>query len=293
MSTEHYTQGFFAHLRIGATRSAEIIAPLVVNLLPVRSVVDIGCGDGSWLAVFRELGVDDIHGVDGEYVDRALLQIPHDCFQALDLAQPLRLERVFDLAISLEVAEHLPQDCAPGFVEGLTRLAPFVLFSAAIPFQGGDNHINEQWPDAWAALFKRHDYVPVDFIRKRVWQDNSVEWWYAQNTLLFARADLIESNTALKAEFEQTNPDQLCLVHPRRYLGEEGVAHGPRLRQPSGVKEASRLLLVALKNSLRKRLYSIFDKTGAALISVLITTHSHGRSTQQAIDIFLSQDFPL
>jgi hypothetical protein len=293
MSTEHYTQRFYEHLRIGATRSAEVIAPLVLHLLPVRSVVNIGCGDGSWLAVFRKLGVDDTHGVDGEYVDRDLLQIPHDCFQALDLAQPLRLERVFDLAISLEVAEHLPQDCAPGFVEGLTRLAPFVLFSAAIPFQGGDNHINEQWPDAWAELFKRHGYVPVDCIRKRVWRDNSVEWWYAQNTLLFARADLIESNTALKPEFEQTNPDQLCLVHPRRYLGEEGVAHSQQLREPSGVKEASRLLLVALKNSFRKRLDSIFGKAGAALITVLIPTHGHGRSTGQVIDIVLSQDFPL
>lgn len=93
------------------------MVPLVLQLLPVRSVVDVGCGDGSWLSVFRKLGVTDILGVDGEYVDQDILQIPQDCFQALDLTKPFRLQRAFDLAISLEVAEHLPPDCAPAFVE--------------------------------------------------------------------------------------------------------------------------------------------------------------------------------
>jgi len=260
MSSEYYTKNFYERLRGGATRSAEVIVPLVLRLLPTHSVVDVGCGDGSWLAVFRKFGVEEVLGIDGEYVDRSLLQIPQECFQALDLTKPFGLGRVFDLAISLEVAEHLPPDCGPTFVEGLTRLAPFVLFSAAIPFQGGEHHVNEQWPDKWAELFKAHDYVPVDFIRKRVWQNDDVEWWYAQNTLLFAQANLIERNAALKAEFENTNPKQLCLVHPRQYLYLEGVARAQQARQPSGVKEASRLLLVSIRNALRKRLYSIFSK---------------------------------
>jgi SAM-dependent methyltransferase len=152
------------------------MAPLVLQLLPVRSVVDVGCGDGSWLAVFRELGVDEILGVDGEYIDREILQIPQDCFQAVDLSKPFDLGRVFDLAISLEVAEHLPSESAPVFVESLTRAAPLVLFSAAIPFQGGVHHVNEQWPDKWAGLFRGHDYVPVDFLRKRIWRNDAVEF---------------------------------------------------------------------------------------------------------------------
>ena len=260
MFSEYYTRDFYEQLRNGATQSAKVMVPLVLQLLPVRSVVDIGCGDGSWLAVFRKFGVEEILGVDGEYVDRSLLQIPQDCFKALDLTGPFGLGRGFDLAISLEVAEHLPPDCARGFVEGLTRLAPFVLFSAAIPFQGGEHHVNEQWPDKWAELFKVHDYLPVDFIRKRVWQNDAVEWWYAQNTLLFARADLIERNAVLKAEFEKTNPNQLCLVHPGQYLYREGVARSQQPGQPSGVKEASRLLLISMRNALRKRLHSIFGK---------------------------------
>jgi SAM-dependent methyltransferase len=257
MPSDHYTKSFYEEHRNGAIRSAEVMVPLVLELLPARSVVDVGCGDGSWLAVFRKLGVDEILGVDGEYVDRSLLQIPQDRFQALDLTKPFGLGRVFDLAVSLEVAEHLPAGCAPVFVECLTRLAPFVLFSAAIPFQGGEHHVNEQWPDKWAELFKEHGYLPVDFIRKQVWKNAAVEWWYAQNTLLFVRANLIESDKALKAEFERTNPNQLSLVHPRRYLSALGPAQSPAL----GVKSASRLLFACLRDSVRRRIHALRRKS--------------------------------
>jgi SAM-dependent methyltransferase len=265
MRSEHYTRSFYERLRNGATRSAEVIAPLVLQFVSVRSVVDVGCGDGSWLAIFRKLGVNDIQGIDGDYVDPDLLQIPRDRFQSFDLTKPFSLGRTFDLAVSLEVGEHLPLETAIFFVESLTRLAPLVLFSAAIPFQGGDHHINEQWPDKWAELFKQHGYVPVDFIRKRVWEDESVEWWYAQNTLLFVRAGLLDSNTQLKAEFERTNSDQLRLVHPRQYLYlqslyREAAVRAEQPRQPSGVKEASRLFLVCMRNAVRKRVYSILRK---------------------------------
>ena len=218
MVSEYYTADFYEKHRSGAIRSAEVMVPIVLGLVPAHSVVDIGCGDGSWLAVFQRFGVEDIVGLDGEYVDPGLLQIPRDCFQCFDLARPFRVGRVFDLAVSLEVAEHLPVESGPAFVESLTCLAPLVLFSAAIPFQGGEHHVNEQWPDKWAAYFREHDYLPIDFIRKRVWQNNQVEWWYAQNTLLFARADVIGGSSALKLEFERTNPSQLALVHPKQYL---------------------------------------------------------------------------
>lgn len=256
MSSEHYTRSFYEEIRNGSARSAEAILPLVLELVHPSSVVDVGCGDASWLAVFRKLGVEDIFGIDGDYVEPELLQVPRDRFQASDLSKPFTLPRTFDLAISLEVAEHLPADCASIFVESLTRLAPAVLFSAAIPFQGGNHHVNEQWPDKWAALFREHDYLPVDCIRKRVWENAAVEWWYAQNTLLFARASLLESNMALKAEFEKTNPNQLRLVHPKNYV----EAFIPVQPAPWGVRAASRLLIVCLRNAISRRFYSMARK---------------------------------
>jgi SAM-dependent methyltransferase len=265
MDSQFYTTSFYEEIRSGSTKSAEVIVPLMLGLLPVSSVVDIGCGDGSWLFVFRKLGVEDVLGLDGEYVDRNVLQIPQDRFQAVDLTKPFGLKRVFDLAISLEVGEHLPAESASGFVASLCGLAPAVLFSAAIPFQGGNHHINEQWPDKWAELFKEHEYVPVDFLRKRVWQNETVEWWYAQNTLLFVRADLLERNTQLKAEFERTSPDQLRLVHPRQYLHLQSLYREAAVRAenpppPSGLREASRQFLVCLRNAVRWRLDRIDKK---------------------------------
>ena len=259
MASQPYTKDFYDSLRNGAVRSAEIMVPLVLEVIPARSVVDVGCGDGSWLAVFRRNGVGDVLGLDGDYIDRETLQIPRESFRATDLTNPLTIDREFDLAISLEVAEHLPPECAELFVTNLTKLAPAILFSAAIPFQGGTRHVNEQWPEKWAALFQQFGYVPVDFIRKRVWRNESVEFWYAQNTLLFVQSIVAERSHALKEELRQTNPGQLSLVHPRQYLAlqaqySEAIARAQNPPPPSGVKEASRMLLICLRNSLRKRL---------------------------------------
>lgn len=213
-----YDERFFEELREGARRSARVIVPLVVRRLGPRSVVDVGCGLGTWLAVFVENGVVDVVGIDGDYVDPARLEIPPERFVAHDLSTPLRLERRFDLAVSLEVAEHLPVDRAATFVDSLTALAPFVLFSAAIPFQGGTNHVNEQWPEYWAAIFEERGFAPVDCIRRDVWSDENVEWWYAQNTLLFVEEARLGAPTAGGTPFERTPRSQLALVHPRQYL---------------------------------------------------------------------------
>jgi len=251
-----YNKSFYEERRGGVASSAATIVPLVLTVVQAGSVVDVGCGEGGWLAAFRSLGVEDVWGIDGDHVPRALLQIPEQQFQVADLAKPLRMERVFDLALALEVAEHLPPECAEGFVASLIRLAPAVLFSAAIPFQGGVHHVNEQWPEVWAALFKKHDYVPVDFLRKRVWNDEKVDWWYAQNTLLFVHPRLLASNAAVRAEFEQTCPAQLSLVHPRKFLEVAKPAPVPSW----GVKGASQLLMASFKNAVRKRAGLMFGR---------------------------------
>ncbi len=212
-----YTQKFYKDQSVGSRRSAEAIVPLVLTLIKPQSVIDVGCGLGTWLSVFKEFGVQDVFGIDGDHVDRSMLQIPNERFTAFDLKKPIPINRQFDLVISLEVAEHLPEDCAKTFIHSLTGLGPVILFSAAIPFQGGTNHLNEQWPDYWANHFNEDGYVAVDCLRKKVWQDDQVEWWYAQNMLVFSRKDYLASNALLKEEFENTHPSQLSIVHPRKY----------------------------------------------------------------------------
>lgn len=213
-----YTNDFYEEQRDGSRRSAEQIVPLVLELIRPRRVVDVGCGVGTWLSVVSEQGVTDVLGIDGDYINRQLLMIPERQFRPANLAQPLQVNEQFDLVLSLEVAEHLPSECAALFVESLTQLGPIVLFSAAVPFQGGTHHINEQWPDYWAEHFRARGYVAIDYIRKRVWQNQAVSVEYAQNTLLFARRDYVAGHAVLEREFAATNQQQLSIIHPRAYL---------------------------------------------------------------------------
>jgi hypothetical protein len=165
------------------------------------------------------MGVTDFLGIDGDYVDSGKLLIAPDRFRALDLTQPFSLERSFDLVMTLEVAEHLPEASASGFIKSLVALGPVVLFSAAVPYQGGTGHINEQWPEYWAALFSRERYVAIDCIRPRVWSNPEVQPWYAQNALLFVKEDVLVDNQALRAERDGSLGRPLNLVHPDQYVG--------------------------------------------------------------------------
>jgi SAM-dependent methyltransferase len=225
-----YTRAFFATQRESAAAGARHIVPIALELARPGSVIDIGCGVGAWLAAFAERGVDDVIGMDGEYVEESQLLIPSPNFLPVDLSRPFRLGRRFDLAVSLEVAEHLPADAAREFIDSLTRLAPVVLFSAAVPGQGGVSHVNEQWPAYWAELFRELGYYPVDAVRHRVWNNPEVPWWYAQNTLLFVdgRDRSVSPPSALPLD---GNDQPLPLVHPRLYGGVRDAMESITTRQ--------------------------------------------------------------
>src|SRR5688572_24615493 len=135
-----FTQNEHAHLQASSRASARVVMPLVLRVTGARSVVDIGCGTGAWLAVCAELGMTNYLGLDADSAE-PLLQIPRSHFQPADLSRPLMLDTHYDLAMSLEVAEHLPPEAGLLLVKELTQLAPQVLFSAAVPGQFGVGHI--------------------------------------------------------------------------------------------------------------------------------------------------------
>jgi hypothetical protein len=151
-------------------------------------------------------------GVDGPHIAVADLEIAPDEFVSQDLTQPFDLRRRFDLVVSLEVAEHLPPEIASVFVSSLVAHGPAVLFSAAIPFQGGAGHVNEHWPSYWADLFAVHGFVPVDIVRPVVWADEQVAYWYAQNTVLYVDRDHNDIDV-LRARGSRSDLP-LDLVHP-------------------------------------------------------------------------------
>lgn len=214
-----YTRDYFAgDEALTARRSAAALVPAILDLIHPTSVVDVGCGTGEFLAAFQEHGVDDILGIDGRYVDKDLLAIREKQFRAIDISRPFTLDRTYDLAFCLEVAEHLAPESASGFIESLTRLAPVILFSAAIPRQGGVHHVNEQWPSYWATFFEQHGFIVVDALRKRIWEDQTIDVWYRQNILFFCSAAALAGNPALAREAETTNRRMLSAVHPELYL---------------------------------------------------------------------------
>ena len=139
-----YKKEFFESRKTKTNLSAAALVPIVLELIQPKSAIDVGCATGEWLEVFQQNGVNEIFGIDGEYVDRSLLVIPQENFKALDLSKPFTLDKTYDLAICLEVAEHIAPESAANFIESLTQLAPIILFSAAIPFQVGTHHVNEQ-----------------------------------------------------------------------------------------------------------------------------------------------------
>jgi SAM-dependent methyltransferase len=233
-----------------------------------RSVVDLGCGHGIWLETFVRHGVDDYLGIDGDWVPLEKLHFPRERFLAARLDRPLRLARRFDLAVSLEVGEHLPERGAKRFVRNIAALAPTVLFSAAVPYQRGTDHLNEQWPDYWAALFREHGYVVLDGLRPLVWSSDAVFSFYRQNVLMFAAPQAIEAHPLLAQDRERTVEEQLSIVHPE--LMESLAAH-PRehVRRPSArelmLSELLPALPVAAARAVRWRLAQLTKRTSHRL----------------------------
>jgi hypothetical protein len=183
-----YDERFFTYSSRLSPESAKTVVPVLRELFPqVKSVVDFGCARGVWLDSWKQTGVEDIQGVDGDYVDTSAMIIPNNKFHAQDLNDEIYLGRRFDLACSLEVAEHLQPENSDKFVQSLTRHANVVLFSAAPPGQGGESHINEQSLDFWRDKFRKQGYSAYDCVRDRIAGMDNVLYWYRFNIILYVR----------------------------------------------------------------------------------------------------------
>lgn len=210
-----FSPDIYAVIRDGAIRSANEVAPLVYSRLGhPRSVIDVGCGEGWWARAFAELGCIVV-GIDESITVETIAETDTGVMRFLpgDLtgdawAHP---DLRSDLAVCLEVAEHLPAGVGAGLVRTLCELAPLVLFSAAIPGQGGHGHLNEQWLEYWRDRFLECGYVLHDGFRDHFWNDPNVEPWYAQNLVLFGRDS---SLAALDLPIAYT---ARRLVHPTIY----------------------------------------------------------------------------
>jgi len=186
VTDHHYSADFYQYIDEGSHASARVVSGLLLAEMKIKSVLDVGGGHGAWAAEWLAAGVKDVIAVDGSYVRQDQLAIPAKNFVAHDLSTPLNLERKFDLVQSLEVAEHLPHDKADLFVDNLLRHGDVILFSAAVPHQGGEHHVNEQPPEYWRQRFASRGYAVFDWLRPRLSSRRDVKAWYRFNSFLYA-----------------------------------------------------------------------------------------------------------
>lgn len=177
----------YEEIRGGAKRSAAAIVPWLLEFIPAKTVLDVGCGEGWFAREFAAHGcatwaIDStVQGISASYANLLV-------FEHRDLLTCETLYRGHvDLAVCLEVAEHLPESRAEWLIDQLCAIAPVVVFSAAIPGQGGHGHLNEQWPSYWIPLFEGNGFTVTDAARLTFWDQGHVEPWYRQNLMIAAR----------------------------------------------------------------------------------------------------------
>lgn len=213
---EQYNQGFYNQQANESYKTAKNVLELIFEkiMLP-KSVLDIGCGVGSWLKAATELGANDIFGIDGSDLAKINLFIDSDRFEQRDLTKFTHLNRQFDMAISLEVAEHISSDKHHAYIKTICSHSETILFSAAIPYQGGTGHVSENWPQYWKTQFSAHGYECFDIIRPIIWDAKGISFWYKQNILMFAKG---KAASLLKERGYSPATNVLALVHPEMYL---------------------------------------------------------------------------
>lgn len=243
-----YDQRFYDEQMTPSLASARIYLRHLWHYLQPDSVLDVGCGRGTWLKACKELGAGTLVGYDGPWNDPSQMLDPDIRFQGVDLNERFAPPDKFDLAISLEVGEHLEARYADRFVESIAASADCVLFGAALVGQGGCHHVNEQMQSYWAHRFKRHGFVPFDLFRPRLWGNEEVRFWYRQNTFLYLR-----QGSAPYRAFKARGIDEMAdsafmdCIHPALY--QQKIAdRGFRFK----LEDLARSLVRALKRRVRR-----------------------------------------
>lgn len=176
-----YTEAYYKRISEGAIKSAKEVYKELNSLIEIIDVIDIGCGVGEWSS-----GNPLYTGVDFNIPLRSLIIDPEqyiNCNLEKDIVNP---SRKYSLCLCLEVAEHISETRADVLVEMLCNLSDKVLFSAAIPNQGGTGHINEQWQTWWEKKFRAKGFGAA-YNQPDIRNNEDVELWYRQNIVLYVK----------------------------------------------------------------------------------------------------------
>lgn len=186
-----YNDAYYAYVDQEAERSAPVIVDSVDQVFHPGSVIDVGCGSGALLAEFGKRGT---RGKGLEYSQAGIVRCRKRGLNVLpfDIETDGGLELgCFDVAICLEVAEHLHARFAEPLTCLLGRLSSSVVFSAAVPGQGGGaDHVNEQPNAYWIEKFQRQGFIhdrERDQAWRSRWRRGGASSFYSDNVMVFDR----------------------------------------------------------------------------------------------------------
>lgn len=190
------------HTVDGAVEALSILLPS-----PPGSLLDVGCGTGTWLQAALSLGVRNVRGIEGLDLPQDMLFVPKSLIERRDLNRLVDLGERFDLVLCLEAAEHIEPENADTLIDTITGHGDLILFAAAAPGQAGTHHVNCQWPEYWQEKFNARGYVCDDEPRWKMWDQLKIEPWYRQN-LFRATKDPPKAGTEPRIK-RVINPDAL------------------------------------------------------------------------------------
>lgn len=217
-----YDEKYYKKHQDGSYQSAQIILRLIYTITAFQTVIDYGCGIGTWGKAAKSLGVSRYVGIDQNPYDATYMLINSCNYIQQDLQEPINLKSRFDLTICVEVAEHIPKGKADILLDNVCQNSEVVLFSAALVGQGGTGHINEQPCSYWIEKFSVRGYVPVDCIRPTFWNDEEIEIWYRNNCMLYMTPKALNQ---FQASIPRISPPT-DIIHPKmlnRILHKRGL----------------------------------------------------------------------
>jgi hypothetical protein len=227
-----FNDNFYLDNRTRIKSAEEFLSHLFKYYKP-KSLVDVGCGRGAWLKVAQNLGVNNLLGIDGKWNKEKLIlkntKKSKVKFIYKNLNHFFKAEKKYDLAICLEVAEHLNSSSAVNLVKSIINLSNAIVFGAAYNMQGGVMHINEREHSYWGKLFLNNNFIVFDIFRPNLWKRNNISFWYRQNTFLFIKKKskiikILNKNNI----YPLSNTDFMDCIHPElfyRRVGEQGIKY--------------------------------------------------------------------
>lgn len=207
-----YSDTYFDKHEMAARNSARQVVPFVMSVLRPTSIADVGCGSGQWTKEFISNGVRKAYAFDAFASPCWGVTANSVEFQKIDLENRVADFPDVELVCWLEVAEHLSESSCSRILSDIVERTDAILFSCALPGQGGTGHISERRLSDWVSDFEEVGFCCEDILRPRFWNDEDISWWYRQNTVIFVKENSVASNAILK--FQLPTFRGMDLIHP-------------------------------------------------------------------------------